>query len=254
MTYSGGWMNFSDNGNLIAELSILAKSPQLLVMLDFDGTISPIVSTPVEAEIDREIEEILTELEKLPSTDIWIVSGRSLSDLKNKVAFNNLIGSHGIECPFFDEEKIDCDDLIRLKNNMECLLMNYRGVHIEQKAYSVSVHYRNADSIDEETIKKIVKDNSGDFNITEGKKVIELKANGRNKGDACRMLLDHCKCRSSIYVGDDITDEDAFRALKEKSVTVKIGEGKTNAKYMLRNIDDLRLLLKKLLDERRYFN
>ena len=119
MTYSGGWMNFSDNGNLIAELSILAKSPQLLVMLDFDGTISPIVSTPEEAEIDREIEEILTELEKLPSTDIWIVSGRSLSDLKNKVTFKNLIGSHGIECPFFDEEKIDCDDLIRLKNNME---------------------------------------------------------------------------------------------------------------------------------------
>ena len=103
MTYSGGWMNFSDNGNLIAELSILAKSPQLLVMLDFDGTISPIVSTPEEAEIDREIEEILTELEKLPSTDIWIVSGRSLSDLKNKVTFKNLIGSHVIECPFFDD-------------------------------------------------------------------------------------------------------------------------------------------------------
>lgn len=249
MTSSGGWMSSSDNGSLITELNALAKSPRLLLMLDFDGTISPIVPTPEEAEIDEEIEKILIELEKLPSTDVWIVSGRSLDDLKNRVPFKNLIGSHGMECPF-SEEKIDCSNLAEVRKNIECLLKNYNGVHIEEKAYSVSVHYRNADAEDEENIRNIVKNNSGSFVITEGKKVIELRAKGRNKGDACLMLLGHVPCKSSIYVGDDTTDEDAFRALKEKSVTVKIGDGKTDAGFRLKNIDDLKLILKKLLEDR----
>lgn len=242
-------MSFSDNGNLITELNALAKSPRLLLMLDFDGTISPIVPTPEEAEIDKEIEKILIELEKLPSTEIWIVSGRSLDDLKNRVPFKNLIGSHGMEYPF-SEEKIDCNNIAEVKRNIECLLKNYTGVHIEEKIYSISVHYRNADAEDEEVIRNIVRKNSSGFDITKGKKVIELRAKGRNKGDACRMLLDHTMYESSIYIGDDTTDEDAFRALKEKSVTVKIGNGKTDARFRLKNIDYLKLILKKLLDER----
>ncbi len=249
MTSSGGWMNSSDNGSLITELNVLAKSPRLLLMLDFDGTISPIVPTPEEAEIDKEIEMILIELEKLPSTDIWIVSGRSLDDLKNRVPFKNLIGSHGMECPF-SEGKIDCGNLPEVKKNIECLLKNYNGIHIEEKAYSVSVHYRNADAEDEESIRNIVRKNSGGFATIEGKKVIELRAKGRDKGNVCRMLLDHTMCESSIYIGDDTTDEDAFRALKEKSVTIKIGDGKTDARFRLKNIDDLKLILKKLLEDR----
>lgn len=250
MTFSGGWMSSSDNGNLITELNILAKSPQLLLMLDFDGTISPIVPTPEEAEIDKEIEKILIALEKLPSTQVWIVSGRSLDDLKNRVPFKNLIGSHGMECPFSAEEKIDYTDLLEMKKNIECLLKNYNGVHIEQKAYSMSVHYRNADAGCEEIIKNIVKENSGNFAVTEGKKVIELRAKGRNKGDACLMLLEYIGYESSMYVGDDTTDEDAFRALEGKSVTIKIGSGETAAGYRLNDIDELRLILKKLHDER----
>ena len=109
-------MNFSDNGKLAAELAQLASSAKLLLMLDFDGTISPIVARPQDAQLDQDLGKILEKLSALPNTEVWIVSGRSLADLKEKVPFTNLIGSHGLECPFLNEKEIDNDDILQLKN------------------------------------------------------------------------------------------------------------------------------------------
>ena len=253
MIFSGGWMNFSDNGKLAAELAQLASSAKLLLMLDFDGTISPIVARPQDAQLDQDLGKILEKLSALPNTEVWIVSGRSLADLKEKVPFTNLIGSHGLECPFLNEKEIDNDDILQLKNKLEKFLKDFKGVQLEEKKYSISVHYRHVAAQDEVKIKEIVERLSGNFVITAGKKVWELRQPGRNKGDVCLALLQHTGCTASIYVGDDVTDEDAFQALQNKSMTIKIGDGTTAANYRLPNIESLRFILKKLLDQR-YIN
>ena len=236
-------------------------------MLDFDGTLSPIVRRPQEAYLPARTKKLLRQCAKCFPTAV--VTGRELSWIKKTVGLNDLIysGSHGFEWEIYQNsgKKTVSDNfyksLNRVKTELVGLTKNYKGAFVEEKRFSLCLHYRN---VSPSRIKlffnqlkpKLAKLKTlKDLKIHPGKKMFEFKPNlNWHKGKICRMLLGQIKKAAKkpllpFYLGDDTTDEDAFAFLKN-GITVKIGppDKKSFARYYLprqKQIDEfLKLLLK----------
>ena len=132
-----------------------------------------------------------------------------------------------------------------------------QGVKIERKRYAIAIHYRNARNEDIPLIRQIVTEtvsDSGDFKIGEGKKILEIKpAIEWHKGKAVLWILEKLGLTDRdrfipIYIGDDVTDEDAYEALKDRGIGIQVGPGAqpTAAQFRLKNIYQVRILLKEL--------
>jgi trehalose-phosphatase len=205
----------------------LANGP-LLVGLDFDGTLAPIVDRPQQAGLTASMRARLTRLAALVPTAV--VSGRDLDDLHARVGVPgmSLAGSHGVEIAFANGRTERADGLDRSDAQLPELIERLRrataalpGVLVEPKRHSVAVHWRLAAPADREIANRAVaaaaRDMDG-FRRINGKMVAELRpAVDRDKGGAL-ALLRHVMTGedgppSVLYAGDDITDEDAFRVL-----------------------------------------
>jgi trehalose 6-phosphate phosphatase len=213
-----------DRAALLARLG----AGRLLVGLDFDGTLAPIVDRPEGAGIDDAMRSRLATLAALVPTAV--VSGRDLDDLGRRVAAPGaiLVGSHGIEIAYPGDGVERAPGLERSDAALGALIRDLRaatadlsGVLVEPKRHSVAVHWRLAGPADEAAAERIVEEASGSFpafRIGRGKKVAEFRpAIERDKGSAIGLLRDHAAAAGSVpavlYIGDDVTDEDAFRAL-----------------------------------------
>jgi len=232
--------------------------------LDYDGTLTPIVARPEQAVLSTAMRETLERLAR--HSTVAIVSGRGLADVRQRVGLDNLVyaGSHGFE--------IDGPDRARLQNEkgVEALpaleaaekqlrerLAEIDGAQVERKKFSIAVHYRNVAPAQTEAVARIVDDvRQGQEGLRQGqgKKVFELQPDvDWDKGHAVRWLMERLGLDSSrvrpIYIGDDVTDEDAFRALQGLGRGIKVhgGEAQTTyADYGLAAPDDVRRFLDKL--------
>lgn len=240
--------------------SRIEKSP-LALFLDYDGTLSDIAPTPEEAQMPFFTREILKALTGLTDVKVSIISGRPLRDLQQVVGLDEvvLVGSHGLECSdktwrcgpadvestaLFSEILVELDKLSSL----------YSGLRVERKPFSVAVHYRQVAVADEKRavnrIRVICRKavSSGKYELLLGKKVFELvPAGGMDKGSAVMKLLDLWGMKDPwpVFIGDDITDESAFKALKGKGLTVRVGaaRAKSAAEYYLSTTLDVRSFL-----------
>jgi trehalose-phosphatase len=242
-----------------------------VLLLDYDGTLTPIASTPDEANLSADMHNILSSLLNKKDLVIAIISGRSLEDLKTKLGLDGVFfaGNYGMELEYrgFSLRFPDAQDQVKMIynicKNLKPLLQNVDGVLIENKGLSASVHYRLVDFNRVSEVKKIVRSvlkpyiESGQLNISNGKKVLELlPEKRRDKGKSVSLILDTLKKENigagylPIYLGDDHPDESAFEYLKGKGYTVIVSPRKrnTSADYQLNSVKEVRIFLEWLND------
>ncbi|MBA7514325.1 Trehalose-phosphate phosphatase [subsurface metagenome] len=242
----------------------LWSAKKVLLLLDFDGTLTPIVKRPREAELSSEMEGILKFLAKKKGFEVAIISGRSISDLKQKIKIRNIIyvGNHGLEIERKGEKFIypqaskSIPTMKELKKILKAKLRSIKGTIVEDKRVGLAVHYRMVKNSDVPELKRTVGQifrpfmEKGKIKIGYGKKILEAKPPIIwDKGKAASMLLDSFKQEKplSFYLGDDKTDEDAFSALDGKGITVFVGKPrKSKAKFFLKNVGEVGIFLKRL--------
>ena len=240
-------------------LDDLARSPILLVACDYDGTIAPIVSDPMKAVSLRDTSVALRSLAELPQTQVAVISGRSLRDLaalSRLPAEIHLVGSHGTEFDIDFALALDADlrdRRARLVAGLEAIRSEIDGVILEKKPTSVALHYRNVSDYDVDAVLAragSLADEIGDLTVRHGKKVCELLLVPTDKGNALKLIRSRVGATAVIFLGDDVTDEDAFATLSGPDVGVKVGDGETLAPHRVGTPQDVAVLLASLCQRR----
>ena len=247
-----------------------------LLLLDVDGTLSPIAPSPEVAVVPPETRRVVESLADLPGVHVALLSGRAAADTARMVSARGVwtIGNHGFEMAAPGESASAIDEVRPFARAVEGALSrlkkvtaDYRGVFVEDKHWTLSVHYRSADrSVIGELIEKVgaIARDCG-LRVTRGKAVIEVRPPiPVDKGTAALALaqqLGAVNDAASIFcAGDDRTDEDAFialRALQAQDVTVRVTADddddliETAAEFSVRDTTELRELLEVILELRR---
>ncbi len=244
---------------------IFKSANQILLMADFDGTLAQIVNQPELAKMSNRLHQHLASLARNPHFTVGVLSGRSLLDLKKKINIKELIyaGNHGLEIETPNNTYVHpgavkaSTSLKRAKKELTQALSFFEGVLVEDKGLTLSVHYRLAKPENVPKIKKIFHNkiknyiNEGMLKKTAGKKVLEVRPPIKwDKGSAILWLIEKLNLKNNlpIYLGDDKTDEDAFRALEDKGITIFVGEPTTLSKatYYLNDSHEVGFFLIKL--------
>jgi len=243
----------------ISAVEDMVKNKKIFLLLDYDGTLTPIVDSPGKAVLSDNVRLLLLKLkERIP---VAIISGRSLKDIKEKIGIDEIIytGNHGAE--IWDQGKIAVNQesevnsraLKEFITRLENAVSDIPGIMIENKGITASLHFRNVHTkyIEElfSKYRKIAKDYEDIFQTTSGKKVLEVKPlNIWNKGYAVSWIMENRGYGSvPIYIGDDTTDESAFNAVKDKGISISVNRS-PEAMYYFNNQNEVPLFLKWLLD------
>ncbi len=245
------------------------RGKYLFIFLDYDGTLTPIVKTPEQAVLSKEIREILKILSENPYCKIAIISGRSLEDVKNKFNLRNLVysGNHGLEIEgpkikYITSVSSGYRKIInQIKDELSKKIIPFKGAFIEDKGLSIALHFRNVDQKQASIIKTIFHEViivylvKNKIKVKPGKKVLEVRPPLEwDKGKVVLWLLARQKFARikkeilSVYIGDDTTDEDAFKAIQRIGITILVGKTKgSHARYCLRNHDEVKEFLERIV-------
>jgi len=230
------------------------------VFLDYDGTLTPIVDRPEDAVIPPDMKEAVRSLARVVT--VAVVSGRDREDVQNLVGLDEIYyaGSHGFDIAGPQGAHIENDmgsDFLPALDEAEAELRgstnSISGVLLERKRFSIAVHYRLVSGEDaarvEEEVKRVAALHP-ELRRGYGKMVYELQPRiDWHKGKAVNWLLKALALDLTrylpIYVGDDITDEDAFRTLRDKGIGVVVRDAKrpTGAQFALEDVQDVRTFL-----------
>jgi trehalose 6-phosphate phosphatase len=197
----------------------------------------------------------LTALADLPDTAAALVSGRALGvlrDLSGMPPAIHLVGSHGAEFTTGFTHDIDKDLLERITAELNDIAADRPGVTVETKPASVALHVRNASSADGEAALAAAREaaTAWDAHVTAGKAVLEFAVISTDKGEAVDILRDETAATAVVFLGDDVTDEKAFRRMRDGDIGIKVGPGETAAAYRVESPDDVTATLEFLLDAR----
>jgi trehalose-phosphatase len=244
----------------------------LLFLSDFDGTLAVIVGRPDEARMSAGVREKLEELARQPQTSVGIISGRSLAEVKALVGIEGIYysGNHGLEIegpglnyvnPQAEAARATIKDLTA---SLAEALHNVEGVIIQDKGFSTSVHYRlvrpEKESGVTDAVRRITAPHikRGEIRVFPMKKVCEIRPPvDWDKGKSAAFIGREVKARFklsrllTVYLGDDATDEDAFKTLHRPdgwSVYVGGESRKSSAGYYLSSTGEVELLLGRLID------
>jgi trehalose 6-phosphate phosphatase len=235
-----------------------------LVLLDYDGTLVPIVETPDLARPPPHLCALLRDLTSAGSLEVGIVSGRSVSDLRRMLPLDGLwlAGQHGAEAvtpqgKYFRPPHLDQlrRGIGRLAFRAASELNGLSGAWLEEKGCSLALHYRLASPRDAALARNRFAALANrllsfrEFCWKRGKKVLEVIPRAVDKGSASELLVRHTGIARDkvIYAGDDETDEDAFRALRASTtVLVSNVERRTRARYRFSSPDEVVELLSTL--------
>ncbi|MFA5363016.1 MAG: trehalose-phosphatase [Candidatus Omnitrophota bacterium] len=237
------------------------KGKRLFIFLDFDGTLVPLAPAPDKAVLSPKTKAVLRKLAGKPALKLAFISGRTVGNLKNKIGLKNVIysGNHGLE---IEGPKINFKPRVppgyrriieRIKNDLERRISPIEGAFVEDKGLSLSLHFRLINkslipllkTVFHEAVTAYLARN--EIRIKPGKMVFEVRPPVKwDKGKAVLWLLRRQMSALKdgaivpIYIGDDVSDEDAFKALKNKGLTIFVGEHKNScARHYLRDHDEV---------------
>lgn len=241
-----------------------AETKQITVFLDYDGTLTPIVDTPDKAILADAMRKTVIRLSE--HCTVGIISGRDLEDVKDKVKIDSIVyaGSHGFDIAgpsgLEVDNQVGAEFLPSLDNAEKMLtekLDTIKGVAIERKKFAIAVHYRLAAPDRADSIEAVVDEVAARYeNLRKarGKKIFELQPKmDWHKGKALFSLLETLGLDRNdvlpIYLGDDVTDEDAFRSLRGRGIGIVVWDEPypTAASYCLDNPDQVGQFLNALI-------
>ncbi len=250
------------------EILARARGRAVALFLDYDGTLAPIAGRPEEAELPAATRALLDQLSRRHW--IAIISGRDLEDLRDRVGLPRVFyaGSHGFRLAGpggFSEEYGDAPRFLPALARAEAMLAEaiggLPGIQLERKRYALAVHYRRAPADLVPEVRRAVEAAAAalpGLRLTEGRKLFELRpAAPWGKGEAIGRLLAVLGLATddvfAIFVGDDVTDEEAFRFVQDRglAIVVRGRTGRTNARYALadsREVDRFLRALARALD------
>ena len=229
---------------------IAGHSDRLAVFLDYDGTLTPIVSRPEDAWLSESMRQTLQSL--AARVPVAILSGRDLDDVRGRVLVDGIVyaGSHGFDIAGAGGLRRELGAaylpvLDAAETELREALDEIPGAQLERKHFSVAAHYRNVNEDDAFRVDVAVDGVAArhrELRRIDGKKVYELLPDiDWNKGKAVLWLLETLNLEYEnalpIYIGDDNTDEDAFRAIERRGVAILVSEQSqpTTARYSLKN-------------------
>jgi trehalose-phosphatase len=271
----GGALRVRDGGRVAAEHLLevwdelegeLAKR-FLYLFLDYDGTLSPIVRDPDKAVLSLRMRGRLEALSKAGRCRIAVISGRALEDIRRRVGIAGITygGNHGLEVegpegmfryPVPEKARRALDEVHRA---VEGALSAIPGAFLEEKGMTLAIHLRKvrreelliaAHAVSEAT--RSYRE-PGEIVVRPGKEVFEIRPSVEwDKGKTVLWLLEKSAAAGGepplpLCVGDDRTDEDAFREIRERGITVHVGSPRqTTARYYLRNVGEVAAFLGRL--------
>ncbi len=235
------------------------------IFLDYDGTLAHIVEDPAQAKLEEKTRDVLRRLSK--HMFIAVISGRALDNVRQMVGIEELsyAGSHGFEMSggngYFDKDSRKQQYLSILKEaeqELAGVASKLQGIRIERKPYAIAIHYRGAKEQEIAEVELRVDSLSERFSQlkkTSGKKIFELRpAVDWDKGKALQAMLGRFHVDRSritpLYIGDDTTDEDAFRSLGDRGIGILVSDTprRTNARFNLRDPSEVTVFLEKLAE------
>lgn len=243
------------------EIKKKLSEKEAVVFLDFDGTLTPIVSRPEDARLSDRMRAVINAL--AAQCTVAVVSGRDLKDVQQRVNVPELYyaGSHGFDICGPENRRIThrqgeqfLPNIEEAAASLEHELRAIEGAHIERKKFAVAVHYRQASKGKSRQIERIVeqvRDRVGGLRMSSGKKVFDLQPDlDWHKGKAVRWLMQDAlrldlRHILPVYIGDDLTDEDAFEELHQIGIGIVVDDADrpSRARYRLRDTDQVRTFL-----------
>ena len=234
--------------------------PGVLCAFDFDGTLAPIVTQPDQVRLPPNVLQQLMELSG--HAQIAILTGRSVADIAPRLGFqaDYLIGNHGLEGVPGGQARSDAYAALcrGWKDALTAALRDPQydpGIVLEDKRYSLSVHYRLArDQADaERRLKTLLANLQPPARIVAGKCVFSvMPSDGVDKGSALEELMRISGATGVIYVGDDVTDEDVFRLKRKDLLSVRVEHAPgSEAEFFLQDWHDIAQMLDELIQRLR---
>ncbi|RZT88807.1 trehalose 6-phosphatase [Pseudonocardia sediminis] len=240
--------------DLTSELDRLAGVPALLVALDFDGVLAPLVDDPSSSRPLPASADAVRALAGLPGTTVVMVSGRGRDDLASVSGFDapvRLVGSHGGE---FDPDLAASlgrgefltpeqqERRAALIEEMQALVDDVPGARVEIKPAGAAVHVRGVDPVAGTALLDRVRHGAAardGIDATEGKDVVDLAVLVTTKGSAVDALRAHLDADAVLFAGDDVTDETVFNRLTSTDVGIKVGDGDTAASHRVASPEEM---------------
>ncbi|MGO4382609.1 trehalose-phosphatase [Specibacter sp. RAF43] len=241
----------------------VAHTAHLLVAMDFDGTMAPLVPRAEDARPLPAAAAAFAGLAGLERTTTALVSGRALASLRavaDPPARSLLVGSHGAEVwlgpdsPGLALTDAQQQTLRRALAVVRMVVLRHPGTVLEVKPAGVVLHYRQAAPGPAEAavaqVRELLDDEPG-LHFSTGKMVLELSVVKANKGESLELLRAAAGATAVVFAGDDVTDEHGFAALAPEDVGIKVGAGDTAARFRLASPAQVPALLELLLAARR---
>jgi len=255
------WTPESPDNALVA----IARTPRLVVALDFDGTVSPLVAEPMAARALPVVAEQIARLTALPNTLVAYVSGRSLHDLRVITEHDDtspiaLAGSHGAQYWYPGAGEVQTGaaavegERESLWEAAKPIIARHENAEFEPKTFGMGVHTRRAAPEVEQAvfaeIDALVAERFPHWRRRAGHRVLEFSSRDEGKDAAMTALREHFDATGILFAGDDVTDEDAMRVLGSGDLGVRVGPGESAAALRVADPEDLAGLLGALADER----
>ena len=233
-----------------------APRPDWAYFFDIDGTLVDIAEAPAGAGSDGHLRQLIVDLSQAAGGAVALISGRSIADIDRLVPGVRLpaAGQHGVErrdaAGRISRHASPSPQLDAVRQGLAAAVARHPGLLLEDKGLSLALHYRRAPRLAgyaHRLARSLLVGNGGTFCIQAGKRVVEIKPAGKDKGAAVLEFMheDPFRGRIPVFVGDDSTDEYGFATVNRlRGHSVKVGPGRTQARWRLRDVGAVRAWLR----------
>lgn len=238
------------------------KAGKRCILLDYDGTLAPYQKLPSMAVPSEELMQLLQQLTKNPSNEVVIISGRDINTLEKWLGklHLNMIAEHGAWVKYKGEEwreqvAVNTEWKEQVRPIMQLFVDRCAGSFIEEKKSTLAWHYRNTNQElgfvrSRELHNSLLQLTANTpLQVVDGNKVLEVRMVGVDKGMAALSMIAGIEPDFILCIGDDATDEDMFKAMRDKAYTIKIGRANTSAQYTIVSQKDVFPFLRRFVQQ-----